>query len=97
MGIMSIVFAFLLMVSLKGVVNQSGLVIFVAVLAIALGLIIPVWMFIRSILLLFKRQNLGSTKNILGFFLTIFLGFILLFLFSALVLFVKEELGSSPF
>ena len=94
-GIISMTIAVLLLVGLANIDEQTGLVLILALFLVVFGLIIPVWMFVRSVLLLIKKQN-SSSKRTFAVFLTVFLGIILLLLFAVLVLYIRAD-KQSPF
>jgi hypothetical protein len=90
-GIISMISAILLLAGLTGNDKQPAIVIPAILLIVALGLIIPIWMFIRSVLLLLKKQSLGAPTRTFAIFFTILLGFILLLLFIAFLLYARED------
>jgi hypothetical protein len=90
-GIISMTIAVVLLVGLANLDGQSGLVLVLPLFLVVLGLIIPIWMFVRSLLLLIKKQNPGGPKRTFAIFLTIFLGFVLLLLFAAFVLYIRAD------
>lgn len=95
-GIASMLIAILLLVSLTGMDEQPALVILALLLVIVLGLIAPIWMFVRCVVLLLKRQNPGAPKRTFAIFLTFLLGLILLLLLAAFVLYLRED-RQAPF
>jgi hypothetical protein len=90
-GIVSMIIAFVAIVSLTNMDERPVLVVLALLLIPVLGLIIPVWMFVRSVRFLLKKQNFGAPKRSVAILLTGFLGFILLLLLGAIVLYIRAD------
>ena len=62
-GIISMTIAVLLLIAFANMNEQSGWVLLIPLFLIVLGLIIPIWMFIRSVLILSKKESLDAPKG----------------------------------
>lgn len=86
------IIAILLMVGLTHMEEHSAMVISAILLIIASGLIVPIWMLIRSVQFLSKKQLPGAAPiRTVAILLTGLLGLILLVLFMAVILYVRED------
>ena len=90
-GIISIVIAILLLMGMANMNEESALVVLIPIFLVLFGLIIPIWMLIRSVLFLVNKRNVGVSKRTLAISLTVFLGFILLLLFITLILYIRAD------